>query len=110
MGYLTIDYFVEPFIASNTTTEPQPYRYVTRDFLAAHDPQGLATYDRYIERVMSGSSRVIGYYMLSHGPDLTLNTPPSESAPVIRSFYDPTNGDMSNGDIVYFGDGMGFIH
>lgn len=42
----------------------------------------------------------IGYALISHGPDIDLDYNPS---------YDPTNGTTSNGDILFFGKGHGFM-
>ena len=47
-----------------------------------------------------GSYADVGYFMSSVGPGLKLNYRPA---------YDPTNGTISDGDIVYLGYGIGFM-
>jgi len=45
------------------------------------------------------------WMLVSHGPDVDHDNPDEGEDP--RS-YDPTNGTVSNGDIYYFGPGIGF--
>jgi type II secretion system protein G len=75
---------------------------------------------------MLGRQKNVHYYLLSHGPDKDHDFAATghvhgagladhdddheddheEGAPTL---YDPTNGTVSNGDVVYWGPGMGFL-
>jgi len=69
---------------------PQAFSYV--NYLQIH-PEGVA-----IPLV----GRRVHYAIISHGPDLRVNYIHSDPAPHV-SIYDPTNGTVSLGDIINFG-------
>jgi len=78
-----------------TTPDEQYFSARTRAALALGvDP----TPDRY--------ARVVRWHMHSHGPDRDHDD--FAGAAGIPVAYDPTNGTVSDGDIFYFGPGIGF--
>lgn len=93
------------------------YIFATRAYFAvAEDPGEFNDYIEQVFLVPRGGRRG-SFYILSRGPDrdheeTVGNDEESgdeigddESGPAL---YDPTNGTISNGDIVYFGPGPGF--
>ena len=66
------------------------------------------TFDTYTRMVRGESSSTAQYYVMSHGPDLKHDPPDLAENPLGTVLYDPTNGTVSKGDIVYFGPGTGF--
>ena len=108
LAYIQMDNFVDPFVDSSFAEARRPYRYINRRHFVERDRAGLAIYDDFTSRVWGGSAEGLGYYILSHGPDLVLNTPTAANRLVVDSFYDPTNGAFSAGDLLYFGSGYGF--
>lgn len=108
LAYIQMDNFVDPFVDASFAEARRPYRYINRKHFVEHDPAGLAIYDDFTSRVWGGRVEDVGYYILSHGPDLRLNTPTAANRLVVDSFYDPTNGAFSSGDLLYFGSGYGF--
>lgn len=68
----------------------------------------------YLEELTGRDLQTVRYFMLSHGPDLDHDfhghdhsRDEEEGEPAL---YDPTNGTISNGDILYFGPGLGFLN
>lgn len=84
------DYTSDPSGAANSK-ELFPVRYLYTQVVQP----GATTY-------ASGSAV---YEMLSHGPDRDDDNPDDGRTPCS---YDATNGTVSNGDIYYFGPGLGF--
>ena len=58
--------------------------------------------------IVGGSPDTILYHLASHGPDTDHDDDELLSDPQAAVHYDPTNGTVSNGDIVYLGPGHGF--
>lgn len=81
--------------------EDPVYHFMTDVYSSLRGEQG--SYVDYLERV-SGTASTIRYILLGHGPDND-HDGPNTSDPQV---YDPTNGTISNGDILYFGPGRGF--
>lgn len=78
---------------------PRYYQFIT---------EGNTTeFDEYVEELF-GSSGTIQYFMLSHGPDKDHDSPDLTENPLGPALYDPTNGTISSGDIIYWGPGGGF--
>ncbi|MDX2176456.1 MAG: prepilin-type N-terminal cleavage/methylation domain-containing protein [Candidatus Sumerlaeia bacterium] len=70
--------------------------------------EGDAGRDEFLEYV-AGFGKIggdsVAYFMLSHGPDLD-----HDDDTEAQALYDPTNGSVSNGDVVFFGPGTGFLN
>lgn len=96
----------------------RPYHYAPRYYAEQFSTEaGTPEFDALIF-AMAGTLRPsVEYYFLSHGPDADHDAGPSNgttpglpghiSGDGVAS-YDPTNGTISNGDMVYFGPGFGF--
>lgn len=95
-----------------------PYHYSTRSYAESFSLEaGTPEFDA-LGFVMLGSvNKSIEYYFLSHGPDSDHDAGPSGGGtPGLPGHitahgvaqYDPTNGTISNGDMAYFGPGVGF--
>ena len=102
--------------------------YTTRDYVIRIE--GDDHEFRELAEAMLGTHRLIEYYILSHGPDLDHDFAAlghhheadgddghdeddhghghDHDHDPHPALYDPTNGTVSNGDIVYFGPGLGF--
>jgi type II secretion system protein G len=94
--------------------ETELIHYSTRDYAVAAEGNDLSFLA--LTEQMIGPAAGIEYYVLSHGPDLdhdfatvsggagseTIDSP--DPAP-----YDPTNGAVSNGDVVYWGPSRGYL-
>lgn len=64
--------------------------------------------DTYVQTTKGVSGSPCQYYIMSHGPDQDHNAPDLSENPDGPMMYDPTNGTVSPGDIIYFGPGIGF--
>ncbi len=91
----------DPFKQSVQLDETRHYNYGERNYFILMGNE--TDLNAYCELFASGLSTRVRWYLLSHGPDLDHDDP--EGNPAI---YDPTNGTVSNGDILYFGPGIGF--
>ncbi len=102
IAYLTTR-FADPYHPKEATAagEDPVYHLMTRDYATGRNEE--ADYNTYLAdlAVMSPS---VKYVLLGHGPDLDHDGPDSGDP----ALYDPTNGTVSNGDILYFGPGLGF--
>lgn len=91
---------LDPF----TPVDPGLFHYSTREYELMHHGE----YDHFDEVVMeilqSGGGGVVQYFITSKGPDKTADL---GSHSDINSLYDPTNGTISTGDVVYWGPGIG---
>ena len=81
------------------------YHYATRQYAELAGP--LPSPENFTELVATfgGQAPSTQYYYLSHGPD-NFHNGPDEPEPVHS--YDPTNGSVSGGDLIYFAPGGGF--
>lgn len=63
-----------------------------------------------LSQLLFGSPKTsAAYYMFSHGPDGDHDEDLTQSDIELATvLYDPSNGTISNGDIYYFGPGIGF--
>ena len=94
--------FNEPF-PNQGGGEDQLFHYSNVEYAEALEGAGgLGEFREFSETMFSLATA--RYYLLSHGPDLDHDEPEAGTATV----YDPTNGTTSNGDLIYFGSGLGF--
>ncbi len=95
----------EPFPAGGGS-ENQHYHYGSIEYALDRDGTGgRDDFLNYSEMMLFQKSDT-AYLMLSHGPDLDHDDP----ALGLTSPYDSTNGTISDGDILYFGPGVGFAN
>ena len=84
------------------------YHYGTLDYALANDgPEGGLKFKEYV-RMLDGHPNAILYFISSHGPDKDHDDDEVLADPHAAVHYDPTNGTISSGDIVYLGPGHGF--
>ncbi len=104
ISYIT-SRLAEPFPEEGDFNENPQFGFLTRDYAFERlgDP-GEDEFTEYIEE-LGGQPATAKYYILSHGPDRIHDEP---EPPSVASLYDPTNGTISSGDILYFGPGQGF--
>ncbi len=114
IAYITTR-FNEPFPALNESAEDAQYHLgtlfyyleTTPGLYPGNLPSGFDNgYDAYMASLSGNEGLNAPFYMLGHGPDSTHNGPGKAT----QELYDPTNGTISNGDIVYFGSGTGFLN
>jgi hypothetical protein len=55
--------------------------------------------------MLQSGAGVVRYFITSKGPDKDADLGSHSS---VDTFYDPTNGTISGGDIVFWGPGVGF--
>lgn len=85
------------------------YHYGSLDYAFVNDgPEGVYKFRTYVW-MLGGNPAVILAFISSHGPDQDHDddevfTDPSAAVP-----YNATNGTVSNGDIIYFNPGHGFV-
>lgn len=95
VAYIT-SRFDEPFPAVAGARSPQLHFTSRQYFLLTEGEPN--EFDHYVEAVLAPSeSRRVAYYLASNGPDLDRDGPTGGA-----TLYDPTNGALSSGDIVYF--------
>lgn len=93
--------FVDPYHPKDAMDEDPVYHYILRDYAQAQGKElEFVSYYR-----LFGAPETTAYILLGHGPDGD-HDKPDESHPQI---YDASNGTVSNGDILYFGSGTGFL-
>ncbi len=102
IAYLT-NRFKDLFHPPDDPTEDQVYHYTSRAYAVAFSGSD-GPFDAYL-RVLGQNPTPIQYTMLSHGPDMVHLDADAATPPAL---YDPTNGTISRGDILYFGPGVGF--
>lgn len=110
-----IEYRLEdPFLASGPTEARAYLLYSKKYFDGA---MGEGTYQTYLEELLGPDSVLqVEYIVLSRGPDLDHDEPAGHSWPTGDNngdangaiLYDPTNGTVSNGDVIYMGAGIGY--
>lgn len=102
VAYLT-SRFPDPYHPQDAIQagEDPVYHLMGRDY--AERRNELAEYQGYLAG-LAVSPGQIKYVLLGHGPDVDHDGPTSSDP----ASYDPTNGTVSNGDILYFGPGLGF--
>lgn len=112
---------VDPF-AITRTGESQLFNTVTRDYVMMRQTNSpahnwLNVYNEFFEQATGRPpSQAIRYYFQSFGPDQDhdAETPHVGGGPSVPhvhgegALYDPTNGTISSGDILYFAPGFGF--
>lgn len=95
----------DPFFRSEG--EISLFHLATRDYF--RDTEGDDTeYAEFLETVTGAPQRSSDYYIMSHGPDADHDSPDLLENPDGPALYDPTNGTISSGDIIYF-QGRGFV-
>ncbi len=94
--------FPDPYHPKEAVAEDPVYHLMARAYARKQtvEPQ----FEGYVNRFGVSKSEV-SYILLGHGPDGD-HDGPDDSDPQI---YDATNGTLSNGDILYFGSGFGFL-
>ncbi len=101
----------EPFPGVVSGEDPQ-FHYGTRAYLFALEGDETE-YNSYVVDLgvvdWGGASSFSTYFYLSHGPDSDHDSPELDENPSGPALYDPTNGTLSSGDVIYFGTGIGFI-
>lgn len=95
-----------------------PYHYTDRFYAETFSLEaGTQEFDALVLAMLGRVNRGAQWYMLSHGPDSDHDAGPSGGGtPGLPGHitgdgvvpYDPTNGTISNGDLVMFGPGLGF--
>lgn len=102
ISYLT-QRFPDPYHPKDAIAagEDPVYHLMARHYAALRNEENQ--FNSYLIRVAAPPDQT-KYVLLGHGPDID-HDGPDTSDPKI---YDPTNGTISNGDILYFGPGIGF--
>lgn len=96
----------DPFSAPGDDHIPY-FHFGSRVYDIAH--HGHAdSWDAFINALIPGGREVIPYYILSHGPDTDQDISAGHGI-TLEAHYDPSNGTISSGDIVYFGGSVGFL-
>lgn len=95
----------DPFNAKDGE-DPQ-FHYGTRDYLIALENDDVE-FNEYTETIFGSARGTVEYFYLSHGPDLDHDSPDLAENPDGAALYDPTNGTVSSGDVIYWGPGTGF--
>lgn len=91
-----------------TVFEGRGYHYGSVDYALANDgSEGAEKFREYV-RMLRGNPFVILCFLGSHGPDLDHDDDEELTDASAAVPYDPTNGTVSSGDIVYFSPGHGF--
>ncbi len=95
-----------------------PYHYTDRFYAENFSAEaGTEEFDALHFAMFGSVNRAAQWYLLSHGPDSDHDAGPSAGgSPGLPGHitgdgvvaYDPTNGTVSNGDLVMFGPGIGF--
>lgn len=95
-----------------------PYHYATRFYAENFSEEaGTQEFDALALAMLGSVVPAAQWYFLSHGPDSDHDAGPSGGGtPGLPGHitgdgvvpYDPTNGTVSNGDLVMFGPGIGF--
>jgi prepilin-type N-terminal cleavage/methylation domain-containing protein len=121
VAYLT-SLLNEPFPGPIVKENPQ-FHYGTKAYVEFQQgPEHLQAWDGYMVLLTNKAQPTVKYFILSHGPDQDHDAPEHhhhssgeheegeehEGGP--PALYDPTNGTLSSGDIVYFGPGTGFLN
>jgi len=104
----------DPFASSRpdsddpTVFEGPGYHYGSFLYALANDgPEGGEKFHVYV-RMLNGIPDVIRCFLSSHGPDQDHDDDELLTDPRAAVSYDPSNGTISNGDIVYLSPGHGF--
>ena len=98
VAYVT-SLLTDPF-AAPMDSQDDYYRYTSRSFVQSVRGDVKPLID-YVIQLYNPYDPGVKFLLLSKGPDQDLDC----SDP---NLYDPTNGTLSGGDIVYFGSGVGF--
>lgn len=93
--------FADPYHPKDAMDEDPVYHYMLRTY--AHSQGQEPQFLNYLRIFKAPDSTA--YMLLGHGPDGD-HDGPDDSDPQI---YDASNGTVSNGDILYFGPGTGFL-
>lgn len=94
--------FPDPYHPKEAVLEDPVYHLMVRDYAKRQNTEDQ--FNSYV-KIFGASETQTKYVMLGHGPDVD-HDGPDNSDPQI---YDATNGTVSNGDILYFGSGIGFL-
>lgn len=102
ISYLT-QRFPDPYHPADAIAagEDPVYHLMSRQYASFRNEENQ--YNAYLVDVTAPPDQT-KYVLLGHGPDID-HDGPGTSSPRI---YDPSNGTVSNGDILYFGPGIGF--
>jgi len=100
MGTLPVDPFDNLFASGSDQTLPVPFHYTEQE---TNDRLGAPLLMDDLTVAVFSQRRTALYFILSHGPDSDHDEDITNLAQ-----YSPTNGTKSNGDIYYFGPGIGF--
>lgn len=113
----------DPFVQVRNSVEPPIYHTITRDFVELKGETSSTNWPLYWSifflETFNGQEAPdsVGYWLQSFGPDRDhdANVPHAAGSPDLGphvhgngAIYDPTNGTISDGDIHYFGPGLGF--
>lgn len=112
VAYIT-SLLVDPFAAQGPDEEDprifegSRYHYGSVRYAWANDgDEGIEKFHEYV-RMLGGQPDSALYFVSSHGPDLDHDDDEVSADPHAAVPYDPTNGSLSNGDIVRFGSSGG---
>ncbi len=92
----------DPFKQGVITDQQRRYRYIDRNYFVILGEEG--DFNTYLGIYSQGLVPATKYFVLSYGPDLDFDDMDYGNP----ALYDPTNGTVSNGDIIDFGPGIGF--
>jgi prepilin-type N-terminal cleavage/methylation domain-containing protein len=113
------------FAADANSGELPLLHFSTHDYVLASEGED-EEFDELIRDTL-GANPGVRYFILSHGPDMdhdfaALGHEHDDGSPAQAgggeeeeeehgdaALYDPTNGTVSNGDVVYWGPGIGFL-
>jgi prepilin-type N-terminal cleavage/methylation domain-containing protein len=116
LSTLMLDLFSNNHAEEEVEKTPHPYHW-SNDQDDSADPNAEPGLDQYPVRGLFTmvdrntldaapySNDSVVWMILSHGPDQTHDNPDDGAVPVA---YDPTNGTLSEGDMYYFGPGIGY--
>jgi len=106
--------FKDPFAAQGPDEEDprivegSGYHYGTLDYALANDgAEGVLKLKEFV-RMQGGQPHALHYFFSSHGPDLDHDDDEDLADSHAAVVYDPTNGSISSGDVVYLGPSGGF--
>ncbi len=93
----------DPFQRGEVAEPTRQYHYSTRDYTVSTRASSAPWEDYFNDLTNRVPVSTIGYSLLSHGPDAKHESPNDVDEAV--ALYDPTNGTVSRGDIVFAGPG-----
>jgi type II secretory pathway pseudopilin PulG len=84
------------------------FHYASREYFIATEGND-AFFEIFLTGLVGAPQRNLQYYIMSHGPDGDHDSPFLSENPDGAALYDPSNGSLSSGDIIYF-QGRNFVN